>query len=137
MALPLYKKGQGSLARGLAYAIGAVLVAFGAMRLYATINVPGEHVLYAGAPVVGDVTVYRVVSFVVLVLGLVALHLVLNRPRSVDLLIETEQEMKKVSWPTLPEVWNATLVVVLVTVTLAMTMYGFDLALTRLFRLVF
>jgi len=62
---------------------------------------------------------------------------VLNRPKSVDLLIETEQEMKKVTWPTLPEVWNATVVVVLVTATLAVTMYGFDQILVRLFKLVY
>ena len=45
--------------------------------------------------------------------------------------------MRKVSWPTLPEVWNATLVVCLVTVVLAITMSVFDLALRKLFQLVF
>ena len=61
----------------------------------------------------------------------------LNKPESVDLMIETEQEMKKVSWPTLPEVWNATLVVVAVTAVLAVAMSLFDLGLRRLFHLVF
>ena len=41
-------------------------------------------------------------------------------------MIETEQEMRKVSWPTLPEVWNATLVVILVTAVFALTMSLFD-----------
>jgi preprotein translocase SecE subunit len=137
MGLDVYKKGQGSLARLAAYAIGIVLIAFGVLRFFATINVPNENVLVPGLPLLGDLSVYKVVSLVLLVAALIGLHLLLNRPRSVDLLIETEQEMKKVSWPTLPEVWNATLVVVLVTVLLAVTMYGFDLALSRLFKLVF
>ncbi len=137
MGLDVYKKGQGSLARFSAYAIGGVLIVFGVYRFFATMNVPREHVLVEAVPVIGDLSVYKVVSLVLLVVSLLGLHLVLNRPKSVDLLIETEQEMKKVTWPTLPEVWNATVVVVLVTATLAVTMYGFDQILVRLFKLVY
>ncbi len=137
MGLDVYKKGQGSLARLCAYAIGAILIVFGVYRFFTTINVPHEHVLVAAVPVIGDLSVYKVVSLVLLVVSLFGLHLVLNRPKTVDLLVETEQEMKKVTWPTLPEVWNATVVVVLVTATLAVTMYGFDQILVRLFRLVY
>jgi preprotein translocase SecE subunit len=54
----------------------------------------------------------------------------------VDLLIDTEQEMKKVSWPSRKEVQSATLVVVLVTVTMAMLLFGFDEILQALFGLV-
>jgi len=78
-----------------------------------------------------------VIAVVVGAAALFGLHWVLNKPRTVDLLIETETEMRKVSWPTLPEVWNATLVVCLVTVVLAITMSVFDMALRKLFHLVF
>ena len=36
----------------------------------------------------------------------------LNKPKRADLLIETESEMRKVTWPTWPETWNSTLVVI-------------------------
>ena len=52
-------------------------------------------------------------------------------------MIETEQEMRKVSWPTLPEVWNATLVVILVTAVFAVTMSLFDRGIRQVFFLIF
>jgi preprotein translocase SecE subunit len=137
MKFEFTKKGQGVLARLAAYGVGSVLVVFGAIRFFATFNTRGQGVLVRDVPILGELTVYNVVAIMIAVVGLLALHLVLNRDRSVDLLIETEQEMKKVSWPTPPEVWNATLVVVLVTAVLAFTMFGFDVVLGRLFRLVF
>jgi preprotein translocase SecE subunit len=137
MALDLYKKGQGTVARATAYALGAGIVLFGAYRFFATFNRRDAEVFAQDLPLLGDVTVWKVIAIALAGIGLVALHLMLNRPRLVDAMIETEQEMRKVSWPTLPEVWNATIVVVLVTTVLAITMYGFDLVLLRLFRLVF
>ena len=61
----------------------------------------------------------------------------LNRPASVDTLIDTEQELKKVSWPSKTEVRNATLVVVLVTFVMAILLFGFDRILQWVFRLVY
>jgi preprotein translocase SecE subunit len=137
MRLEIHKKGQGTAARATAYAISAGLVVFGAYRFFATFNQRDAQVFAKDVPLVGDVTIWKVVAIALGVAGLVAVHLVLNRPKPVDAMIETEQELRKVSWPTLPEVWNATLVVVLVTAVLAGIMYGFDLVLLRLFRLVF
>jgi preprotein translocase SecE subunit len=137
MGLEINKKGQGTFARLTAYAIGALLVLFGAWSLYATINRPGRFPLAENVPLLGTITGFQVIALVVAAAGLVGLHWVLNKPKSVDLMIETEQEMKKVSWPTLPEVWNATIVVVGVTAALAVAMSLFDLALRKLFHLVF
>lgn len=136
MGLEVYKKGQGTVARLSAFTACALLALFGAVRFYATINRPGRFVLLADVPLVGDVTVYKAVAFVLAALSLLGLWWFLNRPKSADLLVETEQEMRKVSWPTLPEVWNATVVVALVTVTLALTMYGLDEVLRRVLFLV-
>ena len=137
MALEIYKKGQGSIARGAAYTIAAGLIVFGAIRLYATLGGHFLDVLAPAVPIVGDVDVRKVVAFIVGVAGLFFLHSFLNRPRSVDLMIETEQEMRKVSWPTLPEVWNATLVVLLVTAVFALTMSAFDRGIRAIFFLIF
>ncbi len=136
MALEVYKKGQGTVARLSTYVACAVLIVFGVIRLYAAINVPQKHVFVRDVPFLGDLTLYKAVAIVVGTVALLALHALLNRPRSVDLLVETEQEMKKVSWPTLPEVWNATLVVAMVTLVLALSMYGLDEVLRKVLFLV-
>ncbi|MCC7137406.1 MAG: preprotein translocase subunit SecE [Planctomycetes bacterium] len=52
-------------------------------------------------------------------------------------MIETEQEMRRVSWPTSKEVWNATIVVSFVSLLLAVAMSSFDWILRKLFHLVF
>jgi preprotein translocase SecE subunit len=137
MGFEIHKKGQGTLARATAYVLGAALVLFGAYQFFATFNTRDARVFVEDLPLLGDLNLWKVFAIAIGIAGLVLLHLALNRPRAVDAMVETEQEMRKVSWPTLPEVWNATLVVVLVTAVLAVTMYGFDLVLHRLFRLVF
>ena len=137
MALELHKKGQGTIARASAYAIGALLIGFGAIRLFAFYNEPGQGVLTGNIPVLGPLTIMKVVAFAVGVAGVIALHYVLNRPKSVDLLIETEAEMRRVSWPTMKQVWNATLVVAFVTLVLAVTMSGLDLVIRQILHLIF
>lgn len=137
MQLEILKKGQGAWARGSAYALVGILVLFGAVQLYATINVPGAHVWASGVPLLGDVTPYKVAAFVAFLLGLLAMHLVLNRTKVVDVLIDTESEMRKVSWPSRREIKSATIVVTIVTIVLGLSLYGFDWALRRVFHLIF
>jgi preprotein translocase SecE subunit len=52
-------------------------------------------------------------------------------------LIETELEMKKVSWPTGAEARNATWIVVLVTIILTASLAFFDIALVSVFKFFF
>ena len=136
MGLELYKPGQGKYARSIAYVLTGAIVAFGGLRLFGTINRPGENVLVSDLPVIGSISIYAVIALAVVALGMFLVHLLLNRAGTVDLLIETEQELKKVSWPSRREVRNATMVVVLVTFTMATMLYGFDNLLQTLFRLV-
>ncbi|MBL9087621.1 MAG: preprotein translocase subunit SecE [Planctomycetia bacterium] len=137
MGLDIYKKGQGFWARLSAYLLGGLLVVFGAFALYGAINVPNQYVLVESLPMFGVVTAYKVIALLVGLGGLLGLHLLLNKPSSVDLMIETEQEMRKVAWPTGKDVWNATLVVAFVSVALALVMWGLDVVLRQLFLLVF
>jgi len=136
MGLELYKAGQGKYARGIAYALGAGLIVFGGVRLYATINVPGQEWV-KDVPLIGHVSIYNTIALGIVLLGMLLLHLVLNRPGAVDALVDTEQELKKVSWPSKIEVRNATLVVVLVTFVMALLLFGYDRILQWVFRLVY
>ena len=135
--MALYKPGQAKVARWSAYLLGSLLAFLGVVSLYATINVPGSHVYADNVPVIGSITLYKIIVVVVFVLAVYAIHLVLNRPAMVDLLIDTEQELKKVSWPTRLEVKNATLVVALVTFVMGFILFWADELLQHLFRFIF
>jgi preprotein translocase SecE subunit len=135
--LALYKPGQAKTARWSAYLLGSLIAFLGVLALYGTINVPGKHVYVAGVPVIGAITLYKIIAVCVFVLGVYALHLILNRPAMVDLLIDTEQELKKVSWPSRVEVKNATLVVALVTFVMGFILFWADEVLQYLLRFIF
>ena len=135
--LALYKPGQAKTARWTAYLLGSLMIFLGALSLYATINVPGRWVIADGVPVLGALTGFKLIALVVGILGVWGLHLVLNRPATVDLLIDTEQELRKVSWPSRAEVKSATLVVALVTFVMAFILYWADEILQKLFRFFF
>ena len=137
MSLEIYKKGQGKFARICAYVFVGILVAFGAWRFHATFNVPGQGVLLEKLPLVGTLTYLKIGALGVFLAGLLIAHLALNGPKIADLLIDTEQEMRKVSWPSWPEVKSATLVVVIVTFVMGLALFGFDKALQGLFSFIF
>lgn len=136
-ALAILKPGQASATRWTAYLLAALLVAMGVRSLYATFNRPGEGVLAGGLPILGDLTIIKLVCVFVFILGMYVVHVVLNRERSVDLLIETEQELRKVSWPNGRDVKTATLVVSIVTVVMGAVLFWADWLLERLLRFVF
>ena len=137
MKLEVIKKGQGKYARGVAYLLIGLLMLFGAIRLFATINVRNKLVLVEDLPVIGDLTGYKLIAVGLFSISMLIVHLILNRPAMVDLLIDTEQEMKKVSWPSKREVQSATIVVVIVTFVIATMLFGFDELLHALFQLIF
>ncbi|MHC4135996.1 MAG: preprotein translocase subunit SecE, partial [Planctomycetota bacterium] len=89
-------------------------------------------------PLLGVPLSWKLLFCVALFLGLLWLiRRYLVRPQTVDTLIETELELKKVSWPTKDESMNATWVVVLVTVLMTVTLSVFDGLLGALFRMIF
>ena len=78
------------------------------------------------------------VTFLFFVAGLVLVKRWQQKPKVADLLIDTEAELKKVTWPKGQEVWNASLVVIMTVVLLAGFLMLADWVIYRLmFRLVF
>lgn len=139
-----YKTGQGSFAR-LSASVGVLLALFlGAIELYSWIQtstdrslIPGV-VVFEDLPLLGVPLSWKFLLCVGIFLG--SLWLVrrwISRPAAVDALIETELEMKKVSWPTAPEARAATWVVILVTIILTVCLFFFDLGLVSIFNFVF
>lgn len=139
-----YKAGQGSLARLTACVALLAAVALGAAELYSWIQdpkadsplLPGE--LFADLPFFGTPFSWKfLLCALVFCAGIWLSRRIMNRKDAVDALIETEQELRKVSWPTRDESINATGVVILVSVLLTAALFGFDLLFNRVFGMIF
>jgi len=138
-----YKSGQGSFAR-LTAAVCLLVVAFlGCVELYGWIQdtsdkplLPSE--VFKSLPVLNTPLSWKFLLCVAIFVGAAwFVRRLLSKPATVDALIETELEMKKVSWPTREESWNATGVVVLVTLLLTASLFTFDFVLAKFFDLFF
>ena len=120
MSFGIYKRGQGKWSRG----IGAVsLVAMGLWGAMATYNWLKDPPANLGAD---RIFVGYWVPGLILAIFLTGAYFVSNRKKSVNLLIDTEIEMKKVTWPTPREVLNATVVVIVVVIVLGLFLFGVD-----------
>ncbi|MEO0652273.1 MAG: preprotein translocase subunit SecE, partial [Planctomycetota bacterium] len=76
----------------------------------------------------------RVISFVVFVVGAVFVHRYMQRDNVVETLVDTETELKKVTWPTFNETVNSSLIVVAFVVLLTGYLWLSDQVLDSVFR---
>lgn len=137
------KAGQGSLTRLITWTVLILAVALGCRELYAWIQSPGDQPLVPGEwfrrlPIVSAPLSWKMLLCIIIGVGLLAfVRWTMRRPSMNTTLVETELEMKKISWPTRQESFNAMWVVVFVTVVLTTTLAAFDGALHLLLRLIF
>lgn len=122
-----YKPQQGRIARTAAFWSAAMLLLYACYTLHTELS--GRVASLAeplGGIVIPIVSVKLSISFLisvaVFVAGFLGLSLWLNKPKSADLLIETEAELKKVTWPTMQEATNSSLVVIATVVFLMVYM---------------
>jgi len=134
-----YKSEQGRLTRGTAFWLVAALAYFGSTTFYAFLSSFdwatssfGMTVPVLELPVDGRL-IATVVVFLAMFLGLRA---AVNYPKLADLLIDTEGELKRVTWPSWPETWNGSLVVIVTVVTMLILLAGADVILSRFFEVV-
>jgi len=128
MAFGLYKRGQGTWSRGTAAAGLAAVGIWGTLQTYAWM----ENFTHAKAYYVG----YWVPGLI-LVGFLWGAYYVTNQSKIADFLIETELEMKKVTWPVSREVLVATGVVIVIVVLLAAYLFVVDrLGIEPFFKLI-
>ena len=141
-----YKSGQGSFARLAASLALLLAAALGCQELYSWIADPNgespifgiEAELFRNLPLISVPLSWKLLICVAIFVGLIwLLRVYMTRPATVDLLIETEMELKKVSWPTREESLNATWVVLLVTIVMTLSLWLFDGGLRLVLSLVF
>jgi preprotein translocase SecE subunit len=137
--LELYKKGQGSTARLIGLVAGFLFIGTGCYSLWVTLQ--GSAALsksLLSVPHVGlEITLALIISIAVMVMACLALVWFINRPRSVDLLLETEGEMKKVSWPSRQEAWNSSVIVVVTVLVMMGLLFFYDFALNFVLKRLF
>lgn len=146
MLWQVYKKKQGQIIRWATFVVSAVLFVYGAIRLYkfliryewaTTANRWLNFVIpYVEIPVVVDP------RFVIsLVFGLISIWLFyflsFQHNRLSDFLIDTESEMRKVSWPTMDQVVKSSIAVILIVLILGLYLYMINGVLGVVFSYIF
>ncbi len=87
-------------------------------------------------PVLGvSVTPAFLISATVGVVCVFMLYRWLEKPKNADLLIDTESELRKVTWPTFKDVVNSSLVVIFCVLFLMVYLAGSDVLIGRVTRL--
>lgn len=120
----IYKSGQGVIARVTAAVLLGALTLYGFWRFYQIYN--GVSLVHTIAFAGGD-----------LILGVGLIWYFTNTPRMAEHLIEAEIELKKVVWPSQPEIVRATGIVLAVMVIMGAILFVADLGLQELLFLAF
>jgi len=124
MALTVYKKGQGTAARGIAGVVAILLGTWACVQMWNSLTGSPVGMQVAGTAVVAAIFVG------------VPLYLILFYHQVVDILVETQQEMRKVAWSSRSEVIGATTVVLVTVIILAVFILVTDLMVRGLFILI-
>lgn len=130
---------EGHLARTLAAWALTAFAIYGCVSLHTTAQGWGTWwrtpLGDATLPVLGvGLTPALFLAAVVCVASFVALRVYLERPRVADLLIATEEEMRRVTWPSTSDVVDSSLVVIATVVVLGVFLAGSDALLGSVFR---
>lgn len=135
-----YRKDQGRLARMTTFWSLAVLLAYGCIRMRAELT--GQFPDSIGAAIQEGLAIPLVnlplspaliASVGAFALGMWMLNRALERPKNADLLIETESELRKVTWPTVDETVDGSVVVIVVVLFLMGFMAAADYVLGNVF----
>jgi preprotein translocase SecE subunit len=129
-----YKEDQGRLARLVVFWALALLLFYGCYAFYNQVLKANFESLrqplvasMKKLPILGiEFNGAFVIAAILFGAGLWFLHRWLNRPKVADLLIDTESEMRKVTWPTMPEAVNSSIIVVVTVLFLMIYLAGAD-----------
>ena len=129
MAMGIYKKGQGYYTRlctAIAYALIIAMGSWWLQNQFVGVDM--------GFP---DVYARAVAAVLVIVIfGFVGYWILGRRPRTVDFLVATEGEMKKVNWSTRREVVGSTFIVIVISALIAGLCMVFDYVFAWFFTLI-
>ena len=132
-----YRKDQGRYARMLAFWAVTLLIGYGIFPAGGLVSLmdrwmgSSNPVLMDPFPLVGKLKLSTLIGAGLLGVLCLVVHRILNRPKLADILIETEAEMVKVTWPSWPEVVQGTVAVTGMVLVLFAFLTGVDLLLAK------
>ncbi len=133
-----YKADQGRLARMAAFWSMTLLALFGSTFLYELlVGIDAMKSLIGGItiPIVGiGLNGAFVISVAVFATAAGLIYRWEQKPKVADLLIDTESELRKVTWPTGQEVMNSSMVVIFCVVLIGAYLAGADYLLNRIMK---
>lgn len=128
--ISIYKSGQGYYTRMgtvIGVSLTSMLGILWAWDYLKNLRITGVNELYvaaAGAIVIGGI------------ITAITYYLVFVKPRTVDFLIATEGEMKKVNWSTRREIIGSTTAVITISVILAVYCWVLEIGFVAFFRVI-
>ena len=132
------KPEQARMVRMTTFVVLAALSAFGCATLYSLPSIESLWWSVLGfQEVYGEVFAFRPMIFPSLAVFLTLMfvvYLLINRPLWTDFLIETEGELKKVSWPKRQEYIGSSAVVIVVVVVVSMFLFVSDWVLSIMMK---
>ncbi len=135
-----YKPEQGRLARMAVFWMLWLLIIYGCMSFRHELNgwkfLPAAmHNPVFSLPVLGEVSINWLIALVAIpAVSALVLYRALNKPKYADYLIETENELRKVAWPTFVETRGASIVVIVSVLILMGYLAGADVLLGSFFK---
>lgn len=139
--LQLYRKGQGKWTRLIAAGGIIALASFGCWSLYNYLmgfpgvrgveigTIPGVEVV-VNLPFLISIILFAIIAFL-------SYYFIGYRKKVCDFLIETELEMKKVSWPSASEVFGSSIIVIITVIIFALFAIACDLLLVFLMKRIY
>ena len=115
--MQVYKREAGMWARVPLTVVGGVVTVYAARTALGWAKGPASYV-YGG------------IAF--LLVACITLYLAFFHRKTGEVLIDTENEMRKVVWPTRQEVTGSTVVVIMTVLILALVIYGMDFGIGKL-----
>ncbi len=150
MPFTLHKRKQGLVVRWCFFAIAIALTIFAAYRCFVGFPYSGTEArpefwewfyqeLYKFTIPLVDITITITPKWLIAVgmaIGLTALvaYLTFVNMRVSEFLIDTESEMRKVSWPSRGEVADSSLVVIIVIIAMGVYLFAADIVLDKFIR---
>lgn len=149
MNLITYKPREGRIIRLVTWALTSLFALFGCVSLFYAISTeditkipPLEtfwgKLLYTVPFFELHIRVGTIICLVVFLTIVILINrLVLNTSKSADFLIDTEFELKKVSWPPKNEYWGSSVAVIISVFVVGSFIFIIDMLLTQIMRLVY
>jgi len=134
-----YKPDQGIYARGTAFWSLAILAAIAGNRFHYWLQSlaawPNKRLMVDKVPVLGFyLTPSLLLGVLLFVVFVAALWKLVNHAKMADLLIDTESEMKKVTWPSFEDCKKSSVVVIGCVIFMLVFLGAADFLLSALFK---